>query len=605
MKSRAQCLDSDEKARGHVRVAKHKKNPAMLQAGKDHPKAPDAMAFLLPRWLSDYRWEYVAPDLVAGLTSAAVVIPKALAYATIAGLPVQVGLYTVFMPMLMYAVLGSSRTLSVSTTTTLAILVAAAFASLGPHPSTQTLVTASATLTCLVGGLLLVARLFQLGFLADFISEPVLVGFKAGIGIVIVVDQIPKLLGIHFAKGSFFHNIVAMLQAVPHASVATAATGIAMIGILLSMERWLPRVPAPLVAVVMGITGVAFLGLPALGVAIVGAVPTGLPPLTVPDLEMARTLWPAALGIALMSFTESIAAGRAFVASGESSPSANRELLATGIANVGGAFFGAMAAGGGTTQTAVNRMAGARTQLAGLVTALASLGTMLILAPLVGLMPEATLAAIVIVYSITLIKPADFRVILKVRRTEFSWALIAMAGVVMLGTLNGIVVAIIASMLALAYQTSDPPVYVLGRKPDTNVYRPRSDAHPTDETVPGLLMLRPEGRVYFANARRIGHKLRPLVAAFSPKVVVLDLAGVSDLEYTALHMLIDAEKKLREDGVLLWLVGLNPDVLEMVRRSPLGETLTRERMFFTLEIAVARYNAWQAGERVADRDPPR
>lgn len=549
----------------------------------------------MPRWLHDYRKEWAAPDVVAGLTAAAVVIPKALAYATIAGLPVQVGLYTVFAPMLIYALLGSSRTLSVSTTTTLAILVAAAFSGLGPHPASSTLIAASATLTLLVGAILLAARLLRLGFVADFISEPVLVGFKAGIGIVIVVDQIPKLLGIHIQKGSFFHNLLAIAQGIPHASLATAAVGIAMVGILLSMEHWLPRAPAPLIAVAAGIAGVSLLHLPAHGVAIVGKVPTGLPPLTLPDLELMRQLWPGALGVALMSFTESIAAGRAFVQSGDPPPAANRELMATGFANLAGAFLGAMAAGGGTTQTAVNKMAGARSQLAGLVTALAALGTMLVLAPLVGLMPEATLAAVVIVYSITLIKPGEFRLILGVRRTEFSWAVVAMVGVVALGTLQGIVIAIIVSLLALAYQTSDPPLYVLVRKPNTNVFRPQSDEHPEDETIPGLLMLRPAGRVYFANARRVGHKLRPMVAQAKPKVLVLDLAGVSDLEYTALHMLIDAEKKLREeDGVLLWLVGMNPDVLAMVRHSPLGETLTRDRMYFTLDLAVARFEADQA-----------
>jgi MFS superfamily sulfate permease-like transporter len=167
-------------------------------------------------------------------------------------------------------------------------------------------------------------------------------------------------------------------------------------------------------------------------------------------------------------------------------------LTATGLANLGGAFLGAMAAGGGDADRRQPAL-GARSQLAGLVTALAALGTMLLLAPLVGRLPEATLAAVVIVYSVSLIKPAEFLAILGIRRTEFIWALVALAGVVALGTLQGIVVAIVVSMLALAYQTSDPPVYKLARKPGTNVFRPQSDAHPHDETVPGLLMLRPEG----------------------------------------------------------------------------------------------------------------
>jgi anti-anti-sigma factor len=206
-------------------------------------------------------------------------------------------------------------------------------------------------------------------------------------------------------------------------------------------------------------------------------------------------------------------------------------------------------------------------------------------------MPDATLAAVVIVYSLGLIKPAEFHTILAVRRTEFVWALVALAGVVLLGTLQGILVAIIVSLVALAYQVADPPVHVLSRKPGTNVFRPRSPEHPEDETFPGLLILRPEGRIFFANAERIAQKIRPLIEEAKPRVVALDLEAVFDLEYTALKMLTEAEKRSRENGVLLWLVGLNPGVLAMIQRSPLGATLGRERMFFNLEQAVARYQA--------------
>jgi len=195
------------------------------------------------------------------------------------------------------------------------------------------------------------------------------------------------------------------------------------------------------------------------------------------------------------------------------------------------------------------------------------------------------------VYSIGLIKPAEFYTIRKVRRTEFVWALVALAGVVLLGTLQGILVAIVVSLVALAYQVADPPLHVMGRKPGTNVFRPRSEEHPEDETFPGLLVVRPEGRMFFANAAQIGEKMRPLIAEAKPKVVALDLGGVFDLEYTALKMLTEAEKRQRASGVLLWLVGLNPGVLMMVQHSPLGETLGRERMFFNLEQAVAKYAA--------------
>jgi MFS superfamily sulfate permease-like transporter len=214
---------------------------------------------------------------------------------------------------------------------------------------------------------------------------------------------------------------------------------------------------------------------------------------------------------------------------------------------------------------------------------------MLFLAPLIGRMPQATLASVVVVYSVGLIKPVEFRSIIRVRRTEFYWALAACAGVIALGTLKGIVVAIILSLVALAHQVANPPVHVLGRKPGTNVFRPTSKEHPEDEMFPGLLILRPEGRVFFANAERIGQKIRAHTDAAKPKVVAIDMSAVFDLEYTALKMLTEGEKRIREQGIEIWLVGLTPDVLAMVQRSPLGETLSRARLCFNVEDAVARY----------------
>jgi MFS superfamily sulfate permease-like transporter len=309
---------------------------------------------------------------------------------------------------------------------------------------------------------------------------------------------------------------------------------------------------------------------------------------------MAANLWPGALGIALMSFTETIAAGRAFVRNDEPLPQPNRELLATGIANAGGALLGAMPGGGGTSQTAVNRLAGARSQMAELVTAAMTLITMLLLAPVIAFMPQATLAAVVIVYSVGMIKPDDFKEILRVRRTEFIWALIAFAGVMLVGTLKGILWAIVASVVGLAYQVANPPLHVMGRKPGTNVFRPQSKEHPEDETFPGLLILRPEGRLFFVNAEQLAHKFRLAIRAANPSIVALDLSAVFDLEYTALKMLVEAERKQRDQGVKVWLIGLNPEVLAMVQRSSLGEHLGREEMHFNLETAVGKYLALSA-----------
>lgn len=549
---------------------------------------------LLPEWLVSYRGDWLRPDIVAGLTTSAVIIPKAMAYSMMAGLPVQVGLYTALVPMVIYAVLGTSRVLSVSTSTTVAILTAAQLGQAVPNSNPAALLRASATLALLVGAALVLARVLRLGFVADFISEPVLVGFKAGIGLVIVVDQIPKVLGIHFTRGSFVHNALATIQNVPKTSLATLTVGATILIFLLTMERFLPKLPGPLLALAAAIAGAYFLHLQHRGVELVGHIPPGLPSLAKPDLSLITVLWPGALGIALMSFTETVAAGRAFARNDEPGPRADRELMATGLANVGGALFGAMPGGGGTTQTAVNVLAGARTQLAEIVTAAMALLTVLFLAPLIGMMPQSALAAIVIVYSFGLIKPIEFREILAIRRTEFSWAIVAFAGVVLVGTMKGIVVAIIVSLVTLAHQVADPPVYVLRRKPGTNVFRPQSPEHPDDENFPGLLLLRPEGPIFFANAVHVAHKIEPLVREAQPKVVAVDASGVLDMEYTALKMFAQVAKKQSQRGIQLWLIGMNPGVLAVVQRSPLGKILRRDEMHFNLEIAVRRYLSHEA-----------
>jgi len=531
---------------------------------------------------------------VAGLTAAAVVIPKAMAYATIASLPVQVGLYTAIVPIVMYALLGTSRPLSVSTTTTIAILTGASLSRVAPNGSASELIPAAATLAMLVGALLILAAVARLGFVANFISEPVLIGFKSGIGLVIVVDQIPKLLGIHITKAGFFRDLFSIVRELPATSMATLLLAVLLLALIFALEHFAPRAPVPLIAIGLAIGASAVLNLSQWGVAVIGAVAGGLPSLVRPRIELAWIMWPAATGIALMSFTESIAAARAFAAPGEPQPVPNRELLALGSANLVGGLLGAMPAGGGTTQTAVNRKAGARTQLAGLATAAVAFATLLVLAPLIGLMPQAALAAVVVAYSVGLIQPGEFATIRRVRRIEFRWAALAFVGVVLLGTLQGIVVAVIASVLSLAQQIYNPKVHVIGRKRGTDVFRPRSSQHPDDESWPGLLILRLEGRAFFLNAQRIADKISENIARAKPTVVLLDGRALVDIEYTALKMLIDGEERIRAQGITLWLASLNPEVLKVVQQSPLGETLGRARMFFNLQSAVSHYEQMRA-----------
>jgi len=546
-------------------------------------------------WLSSYQKGWLRFDVVAGLTTAAVVIPKAMAYAAIAGLPLEVGLYTSLIPLVVYAVLGTSRPLSVTTSSTIAIMAVSILGQVAAGAGPAALLTASATLSLLVGVFLFLAGVLRLGVVANLISDPVLTGFKAGVGLVIILDQIPKLLGIHITKAGFFQDIGSIAMHLPHSSIPTLIVGVVMLALMLGLEHFAPKVPAALVTVAVGIAAAAFLGLDKMGVSVVGTLQGGLPSFALPDFSLVQQLWPAALGIALMSFVESAAAGRAFLHKGESTPDANRELVATGMANLVGGFFQNMPAGGGTTQTAVNNGAGARTQVSGVVTAVVVVATLLFLAPLFAMMPHATLAAVVIIASIGLCNPAQFLAIRRIRFMEFRWAIFAVIGVVLLGTLKGVLVAVVLSLVALMIHGLRYPVHVLGRKPGTNVFRPRSPEHPEDETFPGLLLLRPEGLIYFGNVPRIAEQILKLRLAAAPRVLALDLSAVVNLEFTALKMLIDAEERQRAEGITLWLVALNPDVLEIVKRSGLGERLGPERMFFTLEQAVESYQK-QFGE---------
>jgi high affinity sulfate transporter 1 len=539
-------------------------------------------------------------DVIAGLTAAAVVLPKAMAYATVAGLPVAVGLYTSLVPMVIYALLGTSQVLNVSSTSTLAILTGT---QLGLVTRDASAATALATLTALVGIVLVAAQLLRLGFVANFVSAPVLTGFKAGIGLVIVLDQVPKLLGFHIHKLGFFRDVWSIVAHVPETSLPTLAVAVTAMVVLVGMEKLWPHSPAPLVAVAGGIAASFALELGTRGVAIVGTIPRGLPSLTLPSVALVEELAPGALGVALMSFTESIAAARAFAREDDRPLDANRELLATGVGNIGGALLGAMPSGGGTSQTAVVKAAGGRSQVASLVTAGVAALTMLLLAPLLGRLPQAVLAAVVIVYSVGLIEPSEFLTIRRVRVKEFRWAVVAAAGVLLLGTLKGILVAIVMSLLSLSVQAAQPKVYAIGRKRGADVLRPLSPEHPDDEIFEGLLIARPEGRIFFANAESIAEQVRALIKQYRPRVVALDMSRVPDIEYSALRLLLDLDRRAAQQGLEWWLVALNPPVLEVVNNSGLGERLGRERMLFNARAAIKRYLE-RAPDSVGDSQRP-
>jgi SulP family sulfate permease len=405
---------------------------------------------------------------------------------------------------------------------------------------------------------------------------------------VIFVGQLGKVLGIPVEKGPFFQTIASVMQGLDSIHWLTLGVSLVTLAILIGLPRLKVRISAPLVTVAVGIALSAVAGLDARGVEFVGEIPSGLPSLSLPDLSLIGQLLPGALGIALMSFTESIAAARSFQTHSEPDPDANQELLALGIANIGGGLSQAFPAGGGTSQTAVNDQAGAKSQIAEIITAATVIVSLLFLSGLIGQMPQATLGALVLVAAAGLIKLDEFRKIGQIRIHELAWAIATLAGVVLLGTLQGILVAVLLSMLDLVYQANHPQVYEVRRKPGTGVFRPAGD-HPGDEHWPGLLLLRTEGRLYFANMPRVRERLRAIVSERPTRVLVLDCSAIPDIEYTALKQLAQAEERLHEAGTTLWLAALNPEALRAVESAPLGTALGHERMFFNLEQAVTAY----------------
>jgi sulfate permease, SulP family len=543
----------------------------------------------VPDWLTGYRKEWLRLDLVAGLTVAAVVIPQAMAYAVIAGLPVEAGLYTAIAAMLVYPLLGSSRPLSVTTTSAIAMLTASAVAAISTSTTGADAKAVAATLALLVGGALILARLVRLGFLANFISKPVLVGFQAGVGVVILIGQLKSVLGVHVTSKTTIGTVVELLGLLPQVHGLTALVALVGIGVLIGVSRLFPRLSAPLVWVALSIAASAVFDLESLGVKLVGAVPPGLPKIALPDLSLAAQLWPEALGIALMSFTESVATARTFCRRDDTPVNANQELLAVGAANVASAFMGGLPAGGGASQTAIADKTGVRSQMAQWINAAAVLLTLLLLSRLIGLLPKSALGALILVAALSMIKPETFRVIARIRRPELAWSVVTLAGVILIGTLQGILIAVAISILTLFYQANHPPVYAVAFNREKGVFR-RAGEDEDDETFPGLLMLRTEGRLTFANAENAREKMKALVAQSQPRVIVLECSAIPDIEYTALIMLTEAEQNLRARGVSLWLAAVNPDLLKVIERSPLGAALGHERMFFNLYKALA---AWQ------------
>lgn len=530
--------------------------------------------------LRGYSTRSLRADLVAGLTVWAVLVPEALAYATIAGVSPVVGLYAAPAALIFYAAFGSSRHLIAGPMSATAALSAATVAELATAGSPD-YVTLTATLAIATGALATIAGLSRLGFLANFISEPVLKGFIIGLALTIIVGQLPALVGVGKGGGNFFHKLWDWLGDLGDASGTTAVVGVGSLALVLLLKRFAPVVPASLVAVAAGIAVVHLFELDQHGVAIVGHVDSGLPSFGPPDSSWSDSLdlLGGAVGVMLVGFAEGLGAAKTYAARAHYEIDADRELLGLGAANIASGLSSGMVVNGSLSKTAVNGAAGAKSQVSGLVAAVVTILTLLFLTGLFEYLPEATLAAVVIAAVIELVdvgallalyrasSPRLERIYGFAARPDLIAAVAAMLGVLVFDTLPGLVIGIAVSLMLLLFRASRPHVATLGRVPGSPDQFTAVRTHPMNKATPGVAVLRIEGGLFFANADTVRDRILEIGRSPELRAIVVDAESIGFLDVSAGRMLASLVDDLAREDVRLLIahdIGQVRDVLASV-----------------------------------------
>lgn len=521
------------------------------------------------RWLFSslrgYQRSWLTGDIVAGLTVWAVLVPEALAYASIAGVSPVVGLYAAPPALILYAAFGSSRHLIAGPMAATAALSAAAVADVATGDGEVLAFTA--ILALVTGVLALIAGLFRLGFIANFISEPVLKGFIIGLALTIIVGQLPKLFGVEGADGDFFDKLFGWARNLDETDLPTLAVGVTSLAIVLLIRRFAPRIPGPLVAVAFGILAVVWFDLADRGVAIVGEIESGLPNVGLPagGLSSYLSLAPAAVGVMLVGFVEGLGAAKTYAAREHYVIDPNRELVGLGFANLGSGLASGMVVNGSLSKTAVNGAAGARSQVSGIVVAALTIVTLLFLTGLFAELPEATLAAIVIAALIELVDIGSLVDLFHLyterlgsiygiaARPDFIAALTTMLGVLIFDTLPGLVVGVVVSLTLLVFRSSRPHIAELGLVPGSADVFVDRDRQPTATVHPGIAVLRVESGLFFANAEFVRERVEELAGANGVRAVIIDAETIPFIDVTAVKMLSDLADSLEASGVVLAL----------------------------------------------------
>ncbi|HET9536264.1 MAG TPA: SulP family inorganic anion transporter [Mesorhizobium sp.] len=541
-------------------------------------------------WLSQYRGSWLPADIVAGVTLAAYAIPVSLAYAGLAGLPPQVGVYGYLLGGLGYALLGSSRQLAVGPTSAISLMIAGTVGAMADGDALRYAQIASlAAFT--VAALCLLSWLLQLSVLTKLISDSILVGFKIGAGATIAMSQLPSLFGIAGGGHNFFERVVQLVMQIGQVHYLVLAVGATAIVLLLLGDRLLPGRPIALGVVALFIVATTLLGLPALGVPTTGEIPPGLPTLEGPPLRLrdVEGIVPLAAGCLLLAYVEGISAARAFAAKHGYPLDPRQEFLGIGAANLAAAFGHGYPVAGGLSQSAVNEKAGARTPLALVFASITLALCLLFLTGLLESLPKAVLAAVVLTAILGLF---DFRSLLHMWRTsrvDFYAASIALCAVLLLGILHGILVAALASILLLLMNASRPHVAFLGRVPGTNTYSDLS-RHPENEALTGVIVFRPEASLLYINADAVRDAVLERLRAADPssiRMIVCDLSASPHIDLAGSRMLHELHAELAVRGVPLRIVGARGRVRDLLRADGIDEKVGGLDRTVTLETLLA------------------
>jgi high affinity sulfate transporter 1 len=542
-----------------------------------------------------YRRAWLREDLSAGLVLTALLVPQGMAYAQLAGLPPVTGLYTTIIALLAYAVFGPSRILVLGPDSALGPLIAAAILPLvGAGGDPARAVALAGLLALIMGVMCICAGLAGLGTLAELLSKPIRVGYLNGIAIVVIASQLPSFFGFSVDTSSTLGELWAFLQGLALGSTngAAPAIGLVCLGIILGFRVWRPRVPGVLAAVVVSTLAVILLDLAERGLALVGPVPSGFPVPSLPSIDLADAgnLVLAAAGLAFVTLADTSALSRAFAGRAGDEVDPNQEIVALGVANVSVALFQGFPVSASSSRTAVAKTAGAHSQLVGVVGASAMLILLLVGGGLTTYLPSACLAAIVISAGIALFDLAEMQWLWRVRRSEFWLCTSALLGVVVVGVLEGIAIAIALSLANFVRRALRPHDAELGRLATTKGYHDTS-RHPEAALIPGLIVYRFDAPLFFANVEHFARRVKSLIASRSEPVrwVVVAAEPVTDIDTTGAEMLVDLLAHLRRIGVELAFAELKGPVKDRLRRYGIFDDIGEDRVFPTLGTAVDGY----------------